>query len=375
MPATPSRKGSDAVALSEAAYWMAALSGEGAQRQAAKEALYAWCVQALQSASALFALDAQALAAQSALTLQQAQDLLLLGGLSPEIERALSALRAWGVQVITRADVSYPEELAARLPEKWLPYTLACKGDLAILTEPGVAVLGAAQPTAEQEQAARQVAQALVAQGRHLVGGYDRGVDRLGLEAASALGGRTTLVLPLGIRHCRALLEADAAAYAEGRRLVLSPYPLDAPLREAQERARRALVMALCDTVFLIAPDAGPEGWPQATELMRGGLQVRYWGAAESEATRAWAEAGAVPFEARELTVAAGGCEAPHTAAEGEALPGEALHEEAPPIAFGSVEEAIQVLGKSGRVPERLIGRLRDAAAFYDCRTAGGDEP
>lgn len=350
--------------LSEAAYWMAALSGEGALRQAVKEALYAWCVERQGSASALFALDAPALAEQSALTPEQAQTLLLLGGLSPEIERTLSELRAWGVQVITRADVSYPEELAAHLPEKWLPYTLACKGDLSILTEPGVAVLGVAQPNAEQERVARQVAQALVAQGRHLVGGYDRGVDRIALEAASALGGRATLVLPLGIRHCRALLEADAAAYAEGRRLALSPYPLDAPLREAQERARRALVMALCDAVFLIAPDAGPEAWPQAAGLLQGGLQVRYWPADETEATRAWAALGALPFEPRDLAPSDAGGAAPLRSAE-ESAPFESLGGEAPPIAFGSVEEAIETLGKSGHVPGKLIGRLREAAAFY----------
>jgi len=343
---------------------MAALSGEGALRQAVKEALYAWCVEGQRSASELFALGAPALAEQGVLPLEQAQALLLLGGLSSEIERRLSEVRAWGVQVVTRADVSYPEELVAHLPEKWLPYTLACKGDLSILTEPGVAVVGASQPDVEQEQMTRQVVEVLVAQGRHLVGGYDRGVDRIALEAASTLGGRTTLVLPLGIRYCRTFIEADAVAYAEGRRLALSPYPFDAPLREVQERGRRALVMALCDAVLLIAPDEGPAAWPQAAELMRGGLEVRYWPSEESEATRAWAALGALPFDMRDLAAGeAGGMRLRGGWESGPAL--DASDEVSPPIAFGSVEEAIETLGRSGRVPEKLIGRLREAAASY----------
>jgi hypothetical protein len=346
--------------LSEAAYWVAAVSGEGAQRRLAKQALYAWCVQAHRPAAELFGLSAPAIAEQMAVTPEQAEAILSLGGLATQAERSLDELRAWGVTIVTRADVAYPEELLAHLPEAWLPYALAYKGDLSILTEPGVALVGAAKPGPEAERMVRETVRSLVLQGRHLVGGYDRGVDRLALDAASAVGGQSTLVLPLGMRYCRAVLAADERAFAEGRRLALSPYPFDAPLSEAQARGRRALAMALCDTMLLIAPDQGPEAWPLVADLMRAGLQVRLWQPGESEPGRAWLALDALPFDGREAAPVAPGPSRSLGLSEQAPAPDEA-DPEAPLVAFGNAQEAIEALGRAGRVPEKLIRRLRES--------------
>ncbi len=378
------RNGRAVASYEEAAHWLAALDVDAAARRWVKPALYAWCVEGQRPLAALLSASVTEVAEVCGLDEAQARTFL---GLEARLEAARAALRPlaeWGVEVVTRADVAYPEELTARLPEERLPYCWLYKGDLGILTEPGVAMIGAGQPDARAEATVRTLASGLVEQERHLVGGYERGVDRLALDAAAQAGGKVTLVAPLGLAHCRALLEGDAPAFGQGRRLVLSPFAPEAPLAEAQARARRTLVAALCDVLCLVAPDEGPDGWPFIAELMRQGLRASAWRGSEAEGTRRWLALGARPFDGRANELAQAEADAPTSAlpaAASEPLGG-AVMEETAPIAFADADEAISVLGRSGRVPAKLARRLRESPAWTqldpptparDPRAAGSD--
>ncbi len=342
------------MAYSEAAYWLAALSAQAPPRRVVKRALYAWCIEGGRSAADLFGASAEDIAQECAIQPDEARAILAAGALLERAQRSLDELARRGARVVTRADEAYPDDWA-RLGEEWQPYYAVCRGDLAILTEPGVAVLGATHPDAETASLAQALAQWLAAEGHYLVGGYDEGVDRLALEAAAQAGGATVLVLAEGLLQNRPLLEAEGARPG-ALRLVLSPFAPEAPRRENQAVARRALILALCGAAFFLAPDEGPERWPLIGELARGGLGLFLWQRGEEPLPPEWAALGARPFRGLGDLRYAPPTEAAPLLRLGEA---EAEGPEAPPIAFRDAQEAIARLGQTGKVPEKLAKRLR----------------
>ncbi|MCD6519220.1 MAG: hypothetical protein J7M05_04780, partial [Anaerolineae bacterium] len=126
----------------EAAYWFALLSQEAPARREAKRVIQRWCLEGGRPLSALFSLSEGELRERLALSEGQARRLLAAGARAPQAEATLQTLAAQGVGLVTRDDLRYPEALPQRLPEEWLPYYFFFKGELALLTEPGMALLG-----------------------------------------------------------------------------------------------------------------------------------------------------------------------------------------------------------------------------------------
>ncbi|MBC7316493.1 MAG: hypothetical protein H5T70_08765, partial [Chloroflexi bacterium] len=102
----------------------------------------------------------------------------------------------------------------------------------------------------------------------------------------------------------------------------------------------------------------GPARWPLMSEFARGGLSLFVWQRGAGPLPPEWGETGAHPFKRLEdLQYAERESAAP-------LLPlreAEAEGPEAPPIAFRDAQEAIARLGQTGKVPEKLARRLRDA--------------
>jgi hypothetical protein len=282
---------------------------------------------------------------------------------APAYEAALADMGRHDIGLIIRSDVAYPDLLDERLPEDWLPYYLYYRGNAAILTQPGLAVLGATRPGDPARTIAQDLARALVADGHSLVGGYDRGVDRLALDAAWQAGGSTVLVLPLGMNPFRQALVGMQKQLDEGRALVLSPYAPDVAHSEALATARRALLVALSEALYYVEPDDEPKDWPALVELLPDRVRAAVW----QSAPASWTEAGATVFadvaEAlRPLRALYSGIEGVSEMAAGEeSLDGAALSEEddlGEPIEFTDAHSAVEMLGRTGAVPDVLARRL-----------------
>lgn len=343
------------MAYSEAVYWLAALSTQAPPKRVVKRVLYTWCIEHGRSAASLFNATADEIAQVCGLTLSEAQATLGARSLLDRAQRTVEELERWGARVITRAEDAYPEEFL-RLEAEWQPYYAVYQGDLTLLTEPGVAVLGAVHPDVETANLAQSLAQWLVQQGHHLVGGFDEGVDRLALEAASAVGGAVVIVLAEGLLKQRSLFEGREEG-GKAVRLLLSPFAPDAPWRENQAVARRALILALCGAAFFLAPDEGLSRWPCVVDLAREGLSVFVWQRGGEPIPAEWVEIGARPFKGMEdLRYTLGEGLEPLRIGEAEGEP-----EDEPPIVFRDAQEAIARLEQTGKVPEKLAKRLRAA--------------
>jgi len=109
-----------------------------------------------------------------------------------EIARATAA----GVAVISMEDASYP----ARLKEIYdPPLILYVRGDVEVLTKPGIAMVGTRHPTPYGSGMAERLACDLAAQGLVIISGMARGVDTASHRGAIAAKGKTLAVFGTGV--------------------------------------------------------------------------------------------------------------------------------------------------------------------------------
>lgn len=344
----------------EAAYWLAALNAKGLDRRVVKTVIDQWCVEEGHALSALFAQKAAEVAAQCTIDAQQAAQLLDAKRDVPANETLLQELSEKDVGLVMRVDVAYPEALTRHLPKDWLPYFLFYRGDLSILTEPGFAVMGGKAPADEAQDSTDALANLLTKDGYPVISGYGSGIGRRAVNTALTAGGMAAIVLPMGIRRFDGYLEEMHEEIEASRLLALSPYLPDAVYSETLARAREVLVAALSEAIFVIAPDRGPEerGWLKRFQERDGSIFV--WDDGGDEVND-WMRADAVPFQ--KPTDVENLLRDPFgtTPADlDEDLADEELVD-MDPVEFIDADSAIEVLSQSGKVPDVLARRLRDA--------------
>lgn len=128
-------------------------------------------------------------------------------GISVEIARRLSstlrdrtlflmAKPPQGIEIVTRLDETYPDMLQSSPQAPWVLYTM---GNVHLLHEPGLAVVGTRVPTAYGRKVGFTLAEELCRAGLTIVSGLARGIDSVVHEAALRCGGNTIAVLGAGV--------------------------------------------------------------------------------------------------------------------------------------------------------------------------------
>ena len=192
--------------------------------------------------------DAAALASLGLTT--SARDSLL----APDLAR-IAADEAWldaaGVTLLPATDPAYPP-LLAQLPDA--PAVLYVRGDVSVLAEPQIAMVGSRNPTAGGRDTARAFAAQFARAGLGVTSGLALGIDAASHDGALAAGGVTTAVLGCGLD---VIYPADNRALAERivrSGAVISEFPPGtAPLRAHFPRRNRIIAGLSAGTVVVEA--------------------------------------------------------------------------------------------------------------------------
>ena len=113
-----------------------------------------------------------------------------------EIEQHCQALQKNGVYALTFFDDAYPRVLKEIDTP---PILLYCKGDISLLGELCIAVIGTRAPSRYGITITEQFCEGLVERGIVIVSGLARGIDAVAHKVALACGGATIAVLGSGI--------------------------------------------------------------------------------------------------------------------------------------------------------------------------------
>jgi DNA processing protein len=120
-------------------------------------------------------------------------------GTAAGLERAraaLDALERVGARVVTQEDAAYPQSFRA-LPDP--PFVLYAVGDVQLMSEPAIGIVGTRKPTEYGRRVASRLAYELARAGYGIASGMAKGIDAVAQTAALDAGGATVGVLGHGI--------------------------------------------------------------------------------------------------------------------------------------------------------------------------------
>lgn len=116
---------------------------------------------------------------------------------TPEfIEKVGKELEHRGIRAVTMLEEAYPP-LLSQLPQP--PWVLYLRGDLSLLSRPGLAVVGSRKPTSYGFRVTRRFAGEIGARGWTVVSGMAAGVDGEAHRAALEVEGKTLAVMGCGV--------------------------------------------------------------------------------------------------------------------------------------------------------------------------------
>jgi predicted Rossmann fold nucleotide-binding protein DprA/Smf involved in DNA uptake len=218
----------------------------------------------------ILGMNSEDLKNQLSLTEEEIKRLILrfeqLDRLPGEVER----LAQMGIRVTTRVDPDYPARYIRRLNES-APVVLFYAGEVALLGQPGIAVVGSRHLDAVGQECAAYVGNACGLSGLILYSGGAKGVDTISMEAAlEARGSAVGLLADSLIRAIRP--DQVKAAIDRGDLCLATPYAPGAGFSVGAAMGRNRLIYALADYAIVVASDAEQGGtWAGATEALKAG--------------------------------------------------------------------------------------------------------
>ncbi len=192
-------------------------------------------------------------------------EVLLARGL--QLGQALEKWNSRAIWVISRADDEYPQILKDRLGLLAPPLLYGC-GDLEIVKESGLAVVGSRNIDQELMEETDEVARVAAMAGFSIVSGGARGIDATAMNAVLAAQGKCVGVLANNLfrtvleRHLREPL-------MESRLLLLSPYDPEVRFQVWNAMDRNKYIYALSSAGLVMNADLEKGGtWSGAVEIL-----------------------------------------------------------------------------------------------------------
>ncbi len=181
------------------------------------------------------------------------------------------AIEKWlnrGLWVVTRSDENYPKSLRERL-QQLAPPILFGVGNISLLSEGGLAVVGSRKIDNRAREFTSKVANACARDNVQIISGGARGIDQEAMLAALAAGGTAVGVLADNLLKASVLGKYRSAL--RGKRLVLiSPYNPEAPFNVGNAMGRNKFIYALADYGLVVSTSYNNGGtWSGATEELR----------------------------------------------------------------------------------------------------------
>ncbi len=176
-------------------------------------------------------------------------------------------LAAGGIGLLTVFEDAYPQKWLERLGDQ-SPSLLYTAGNLALLNEPSVGIVGSRDVDEEGSAFAREAAEAAVGLGFAIVSGGARGVDQISMNAAFEAGGKSIGILAdsmgktVGRRETAGALESGAVC-------LVSPFSPSAGFQVGNAMSRNKLIYAMSVCTVVVAAAEGTGGtWAGAVEAI-----------------------------------------------------------------------------------------------------------
>jgi DNA processing protein len=257
----------------EVVYWLTLINESGLKLNLIKSIIQRWSVVEKRAVTDLFVLSPLEWSTTFGLADDEAERAAMVHHQLARQAKALSQWQAQGIEPIIRTDPRYPQRLAHILPPAKQPLLLWGQGDLTLLNEPTVAMLGSETPDESTAKFIDELIQVLVAEEIGLVSGYGRGLDRITFEMMLATaGGQALAMIPMGL-NAFAKTTAKLKPAVDAKQIALiSPFAPHNPFEEKLAEARNLLIDHLALALLILEPNEDAQ--KRASAALERGLPV-----------------------------------------------------------------------------------------------------
>lgn len=209
-----------------------------------------------------------------------------------------------GISAVTVFDEHYPQRLRHRLGTA-APPVLYCAGDLSILGQDGIGMVGSRDVSPDGAEVTRKAAHQVAEHGLCLVSGGAKGVDQISMAAAFEAGGTVAGVLADSLE--RSISRSDnRQTLLDGRACLCTPYQPNARFTTGSAMGRNKIIYGLSRATLVIA-SARDEGgtWAGATEALtkRYGTVAVWMGPGAGPGNAALVDLGGTPVKEPEAVL------------------------------------------------------------------------
>ncbi|MCL2022082.1 MAG: DNA-processing protein DprA [Betaproteobacteria bacterium] len=174
--------------------------------------------------------------------------------LDTDVEREVVAALRWreepGQKIITLADAEYPR-LLLQTPNP--PVLLYVRGDVALLQQPVLAIVGSRNATPQGSKIAEDFAATLAKAGFAIVSGLALGIDAAAHKGALKNSeGMTIAVIGTGADRIYPARNQELARTIAGRGVIVSEFPLGTPAMAANFPRRNRIIAGLSRGVLVV---------------------------------------------------------------------------------------------------------------------------
>ncbi len=251
------------------------------------------------SLSTFFSLPIKDLKQEFNLTADQVTDIENVKNELPNYAFLAENLAAQGFQLIPINSNEYSETLKQNLKLKDAPALLYVKGNVKLLNEETVAIVGSRNAAEISLEFTRNIAQKCAKNDEVVVSGFAKGVDKMALDATLEYNGHSIIVLPQGILTFGSGIKTYYKKIIAGDILILSTFHPQAPWSVGLAMNRNIYIYGLTKTIYVAEADSKGGTWSGALDGLNKGRKVfiRYPQPAEKNANNLLIMRGAIPVD------------------------------------------------------------------------------
>jgi DNA processing protein len=246
-----------------------------------------------------FNLSAEVWRNEYGLSEKEIDDLMVAKSELPNNAFLAETLYAEGYELIPITSENYPLTLKENLKTSHAPSLLYVKGNLQILKEKSVAIVGSRNASEVSLQFTDQIAQIASKEYKVVVSGFAKGVDKQALDSAIKYKGQSIIVLPQGIMTFGSGYKTYYRQIVDGDLLVVSIFHPKAPWMAELAMARNPIIYGLANEIFVAESSEKGGTWSGVIDGLRRKriIYVRQPEHSENNANNLLIAKGAIPVE------------------------------------------------------------------------------
>ena len=198
-----------------------------------------------------FELDNNLIASTFGCTEKELVDINNVRETLPNLSFQVEQLKNKGIKIITLNSKLYPKIMKENLKVKYSPTIIYTKGDVNILQENAVAIVGSRDANEDALAFTDNIAKKMAQEYKVVVSGFAKGVDKQALDSSIKYKGNSIIVLPQGILTFDSGFRKYKNEIENGGVIVLSTYPVNAPWSTGLAMGRNRYIYGLAKEIYV----------------------------------------------------------------------------------------------------------------------------